>query len=68
MTSEQFDEWRVIPRILTLGYGLFAFYVGDWFMALENPSAPQAAFVSTIWGGAVGWFGFYVKTGRKASE
>lgn len=68
ITPEQVDEWRVIPRLLIFCYGIFAFYVGDWFMALKDPNGAQSIFVSTIWGASTGWFGFYVKTGRKSAE
>lgn len=64
MTHEQFDNWRVVPRLLVAGYGAFAFYVGSWFMGLPDPSGAQAAYVSTIWGAAAAWFGFYVSTGK----
>lgn len=65
MTPEAFDSWRVVPRILALLYGLYAFHVGGWFMGLEDPSGPQAAFVSTIWGAAAAWFGLYVNSGKQ---
>lgn len=68
MTATEFDEWRVIPRILIFAYGAFAIYVGFWFMGLETPNGPQSAFVSTVWGASAGWFGLYVKTGRKSAE
>jgi len=66
ITAAKFDEWRMIPRILIFGYGVFAIYVGVWFMGLEQPLASQSAFVSIIWGASTGWFGLYVKTGRSS--
>jgi len=68
ITAEKFDEWRVIPRILIFAYGTYAIYVGMWFMRLETPAPSQSAFVSIIWGASAGWFGLYVKTGRKSAE
>jgi len=68
ITAAKFDEWRMIPRILIFGYGVFAIYVGFWFMGLEQPVASQSAFVSIIWGASAGWFGLYVNTGRSSSE
>lgn len=65
MTPEQLNDWRVVPRVLVAAYGAFAFYVGDWFMGLDAPTAAQAAFVSTVWGGAAAWFGLYVNSGKK---
>lgn len=63
ITPKQLDEWRIVPRLLIALYGCFALYVGLWFMEIQEPSAPQAAFVSVIWGASSAWFGFYVKSG-----
>lgn len=68
MTAKQFDEWRVIPRLLIFAYGAFAIHVGFWFMGVDNPNGAQSAFVSVIWGASTGWFGLYVKTGRSSAE
>lgn len=68
MTAQQFNEWRVVPRLMIAGYGLFAFYVGDWFMHLSEPTTQQASFVSVIWGAAAAWFGLYVKSGNAKGE
>lgn len=65
--AEIIDAYRVIPRILVGGYGLLIFYISVWFMGLPSPNAPQSAFVSTVWGAAIGITGFYVSTGRKWS-
>ena len=63
--AEVVDAYRVWPRGLITLYGLVALQVTHWFMALPDPSATQAAFVSTIWGASAVWFGVYVNTGRK---
>lgn len=63
MTPEQFNAWRVVPRVLVMLYGVMCYHVAEWFMSLEDPTGAQAAFVSTIWGAAAAWFGLYVKSG-----
>lgn len=65
LTPEQFDRWRVMPRILVLVYGWAFFDVIQWFMQLADPTNPQSVFVSTVVGAAAGFFGFYVNSGRK---
>lgn len=65
MNPQALNEWRIVPRLLVLAYGSFAFYVGDWFMSLDNPTTQQSAFVSVIWGAAAAWFGLYVNSGSK---
>lgn len=65
MSPERLDQWRVVPRLLVALYGVMCWIVADWFMGLKDPTAAQAAFVSTVWGGAAAWFGLYVNTGNK---
>jgi hypothetical protein len=65
LTPAQVNEWRVIPRLLVMMYGFFAVHVGSWFMSLPDPTGAQSAFVSTIWGAAAAWFGFYCNSGSK---
>ena len=61
--AEIVDAWRVVPRLMLALYALMCWHVADWFMHLPDPSGTQAAFVSTIWGGAAAWFGLYVRSG-----
>ena len=61
--AEIVDAWRVVPRLLVVAYGAMCWRVAEWFMALPDPSGTQAAFVSTLWGGAAAWFGLYVRSG-----
>jgi hypothetical protein len=64
----RFDGWRVIPRLLIALYGWMCYNVADWFMALPEPSMAQVTFVSTVWGAAAAWFGFYVNSGHGSSK
>jgi len=60
------NRLRIIPRIIVTSYALIFWNVAEWFMALPDPSATQAAFVSTIVGAGAAFFGLYVNsTGNK---
>lgn len=63
MSPETLNRWRVAPRVLVMLYGYVCWDVATWFMALPDPSGPQAAFVSTIWAAAAAWFHFYTGSG-----
>lgn len=63
--AEALDAYRVVPRVWLLGYGLMLYRVTEWFMGLPDPSGPQAALVSTVWGAGAVITGFYVNTGRR---
>lgn len=65
MTPEEFNKWRVMPRILVALYCYLIFMVTDWFIDLDDPTTQQSAFVSTIIGVAGLIFNFYVQTGEK---
>jgi len=62
--AEVMDAYRVWPRALIALYGLMAFQVTQWFMALADPNVAQSALVSTVWGASAAWFGLYVRSGR----
>lgn len=59
------DAARSVPRILL---GLTTWYVGKigfWFMALEKPSAEQAAFVSLVSVAYAKMLDWYMQNGTK---
>ena len=59
-TSGIMDTFRLIPRLIMVAY-IYAFYSSTtWFMALEDPTNAQAAFISTIVGAGAAFFGLYV--------
>ena len=68
ITPELINRWRVIPRIIVLLYGYTFYEVSHWFMSLDEPTAPQAAFVSTIVGAGAAFFGLYVNSGASLKE
>ena len=63
--AQQFNEFRVIPRLLILGYSWLLYEVSFWFMALIAPTNTQAAFVSTLVGASAAIFGLYANSGNK---
>ena len=59
-TSGIMDQFRLIPRLIMVAY-IYAFYSSTtWFMALDDPTNAQAAFISTIVGAGAAFFGLYV--------
>lgn len=68
ITPELVNRWRIVPRAIVILYGYTFWRIAEWFMALEDPSAAQAAFVSTIVGAAAAFFGLYVNSGASLKE
>ena len=54
------SNWRTVPRIMMVLYGIVFYNTMQWFMALENPNNAQAGFVSVVVGAGAAWFGLYV--------
>lgn len=40
---------QVIPNLMMVALGYQAFTMGEWFMALQAPSANQSAFVTAFY-------------------
>ena len=58
------SNWRTVPRLMMVLYGIAFYNTMQWFMALENPNNAQAGFVSVVVGAGAAWFGLYVN-GKK---
>ena len=54
------SNWRTVPRIMMVLYGLVFYNTMQWFMALDAPNNAQAGFVSVVVGAGAAWFGIYV--------
>ena len=54
------SNWRTVPRLMMVLYGLVFYETMTWFMALPEPNNGQAGFVSVVVGVAQRWFGLYV--------
>lgn len=65
---ETLNKYRIVPRIIVTLYGYVFWCVATWFMSLPDPTAPQAAFVSTIVGASAAFFGLYVNSGASLKE
>ncbi len=63
--AELLYVYRIHPRAIVLGFGILMWKVTMWYMGIDDPSTQQAALLTTIYGAATGFFGFYVGTGVK---
>ena len=54
------SNWRTVPRLMMVLYGLVFYETMTWFMALEAPNNAQAGLVSVVVGAGAGWFAIYV--------
>ena len=54
------SNWRTVPRLMMVLYGIAFYQTMTWFMALENPNNAQAGLVSVVVGAGAGWFAIYV--------
>ena len=59
------DTYRVVPRIIIIGYSVLLYQTTNWFMMLPDPSSPQSMFISTVVGAGAGVFGLYANSGTK---
>ena len=52
ITKEDFlkGKYKVLPRIMMLVSTIMSWNTASWFMNLEDPTAPQSAFVSVVMG------------------
>ena len=57
-----FDRLRLFPRAFISMYIYLLYSVTEWFMALPDPSMPQAGLVSVVVGAGAAWFGLYVNS------
>jgi|TARA_B110000211_G_C13708110_1_gene390494 uncharacterized BrkB/YihY/UPF0761 family membrane protein len=57
-----FDRLRLFPRAFISMYIFMLYRVTEWFMALPDPSMPQAGLVSVVVGAGAAWFGLYVNS------
>ena len=59
------DILRIIPRSLMAAYVYLMVYTVDWFTHIQDPTATQAALITTVIGAGAGFFGLYVNSGPK---
>lgn len=63
-----FDRLRLFPRAFISIYIYMFYTVVEWFMALPDPSMPQAGLVSVIVGAGAAWFGLYVNSSSGSGD
>ena len=68
VTVEQFLRWKILPRFMMLVSTAMSWRCAEWFMSLEDPSAPQSAFVSVVMGVMTGVFGIWMGHEHKSLE
>ena len=60
MNVETFLKWKILPRLMMLVSTIMSWRCAEWFMALEDPTASQSAFVSVVMGVMTGVFGIWM--------
>jgi len=60
MGAQQILEWKILPRLMMLVMTIMSWRCAEWFMSLEDPTAPQSAFVSIVMGAMTGAFGIWM--------
>ena len=65
MSPEEFDKWRVFPRLLVLVMAIATWDVIHWFMSIEAPTFEQAGLVSVVTGAMTAVFGLFLGHGKK---
>lgn len=63
-----FDKLRLFPRIVLIGYGYFTYMSVAWFTTIENPSMPQATFISFVVAAIPAMLTFYLNVTGKNSQ
>ena len=65
MSVETFLKWKVLPRLMMIAMTIMSWRCAEWFMSLEDPTAPQSAFVSVVMGAMTGAFGVWMSNEGK---
>ena len=65
MSVETFLRWKILPRLMMIAMTIMSWRCAEWFMSLEDPTAPQSAFVSVVMGAMTGAFGVWMSNEGK---
>lgn len=70
ITKEEFlkGKYKILPRIMMLVSTIMSWNTASWFMHLEDPTAPQSAFVSVVMGVMTGIFGIWMGHEHKGEK
>ena len=63
--AEIIDAYRIVPRLLMIGYACLLWWSSGWYMGLPDPTTQQTSFISILWGACGLITGWYFNTGRK---
>jgi len=64
VVAEALDYFRVIPRIILVGYGALVYYSWEWYMELTTPTGEQTSFIVAVVGVAGAIIALYQKSGK----
>lgn len=73
--AELFDAFRIVPRILLVGYGILLYKTVTWYMMIapliidnkvliDGPTTQHAALITAVVGLGAAIFGLYSNSGR----
>lgn len=65
LIAELVDAYRVVPRIVLIGYGYLLWDTHVWYSALPDPTTTQTAYATLLWGACTVITAWYINTGRK---
>ena len=66
--AELIDAYRIVPRIILIGYSLLTWNVVSWYMAQPDPSMQHTVLVTAIVGVIAPIAGLYQSSGRKWAQ
>ncbi len=62
--AELVDAFRMVPRLILIGYAILVWTVVQWYMGLPDPSTQHAALVTIVVGIIAPIVGLYQSSGR----
>lgn len=63
--AELIDAFRVVPRLILIGYSILVWVVVEWYMGIEVPTSQHSALVIAVVGIIAPVAAFYQGSGRK---
>jgi hypothetical protein len=60
MPRQQFDDWKIMPRLMMLVVTLLTYQVTHWYMGLPDPTIQQSGLVSVVMGALTGCFAIWM--------
>jgi hypothetical protein len=60
--AQWLHDFRLIPRMLTIGYSWMVWDTVQWFQSLQAPSTQQAALLTIVVGMSGAIFGLYTSS------